>query len=246
MDAAIDTGQGYSNALCRVGAWSAGILFVYSLLTMAVLVWFGGAPETAQQCFELIQKNVAVALLRLDVLTVLVMPVFCFLYAGLYAALRRACRLLAVSSLAAATIGMTLVLANSSATSLVYLSHQYAAATTDARRTLLLAAGEAVISNDMWHGTAATMGGFLLQLAGVLICVAILRSVVFSKAIGYTGVIAHGLDLAHIVVGFFWPRVAVLALAIAGPLYLVWFPLVARRLSHLGQVPARAAASVGD
>ena len=91
------------------------------------------------------------------------------------------------------------------------------------------------MSTDMWHGTAAKMGGFLLQLAGVLISVAMLRTAVFSKVIGYSGLVAHGLDLAHIVIGFFLAKVAVVAMAIAGPLYLFWFPLVARRLQKLGQ-----------
>lgn len=102
-------------------------------------------------------------------------------------------------------------------------------------KRLLLAAGEAIISNDMWHGTAAKMGGILLQAAGVLISIAMLRTAVFSSVIAHTGLIAHGLDLAHIGIGFFAPKAAVVAMAIAGPLYLLWFPLVARRLRQLGQ-----------
>jgi hypothetical protein len=51
----------------------------------------------------------------------------------------------------------------------------------------LLAAGEAVISNDMWHGTAAKMGGVVLQLAGVLICLVMLRTAAFSKLTGIPG-----------------------------------------------------------
>lgn len=51
----------------------------------------------------------------------------------------------------------------------------------------------------------------------------------------YSGVVAHGLDLAHIVIGFFAPKAAVIAMAISGPLYLLWFPLVARRLYQLGR-----------
>jgi hypothetical protein len=87
----------------------------------------------------------------------------------------------------------------------------------------------------MWHGTAAKMGGLLLQLAGVL-SAAMLRTTVFSKMIGYSGLVAHGLDLLHIMISFLWPKLAVLAMAIAGPLYLVWFPLVARRLFQLAKV----------
>ncbi|HVN19379.1 MAG TPA: DUF4386 family protein, partial [Dongiaceae bacterium] len=204
-----------------------------------ILVFLGGAPATAQECFAMIQKNVVVAILRLDILTVLVMPVFCVMYAGFYAALRRECWFLALVSCASAMIGVGLILANASVTSLLYLADQYAAASSEARRMLLLAAGEAVISNDMWHGSAAKMGGLLLQSAGVLISIAMLRSTVFSKLIGYSGLVAHGLDLAHILLGFFWPKVAVLAMGVAGPLYLLWFPLVAKKLRELSraQIP---------
>ena len=232
---AIDKADDSWKAVSRVGAWAAIILLIYSLSTMVVLVVLGGAPVTARECFEMIQKNVGVALLRLDLLTILVMPVFCLLYAGFYAALRRECWLLAVVSVASAAVGVTLILANASVASLVYLSDQYAAATSDSRRMLLLAAGEAVISNDIWHGTAASIGGVLLQGAGVVISVAMLRTAVFSRVIGYCGVVAHGLDLSHILMGPFAPKSAIIAIAIAGPLYLVWFPLVARRLRQLGE-----------
>ena len=221
---------------CTLGAWAAVILLIYSLLTMLILLLLGVAPENAQTCFEMIQKNVAIALLRLDVLTVLVMPVFCVLYGGLYVAMRRECYVLAILSCASAVMGVTLILANASPASLLYLSDRYAAATTESQRATLLAAGEAVISTDMWHGTAAKMGGLLLQLAGVLISVSMLRTAVFNRVIGYSGLVAHGLDLLHIVIGFFAPRAAVLAMAVAGPLYLIWFPLVARRLFQLAEV----------
>ena len=230
-----DRVEAESNGLCRLGALAGVILLIYSLLTMVILILVGGQPATAQECFELIQKNLPIALLRLDILTIVAMPVFCLLYAGLYCALQEDCRLLAVISCASAFVGVTLVLSNASAFSLVYLRNQYTAATTEARKTLLLAAGEAVISVDMWHGSAAKIGGLLLQLAGVLISWAMLRTSVFSRGIAYLGLVTHGLDLAHILIGFFSPTAAVIAMAAAGPLYLFWLPLVARRLYQLGR-----------
>lgn len=235
MDRAASDTEVHAAAFYRLGAWAAVILLIYSLLTMLILVLLGAAPENAQACFEMIQRNVATALLRLDVLTVLVMPAFCVLYAGLFISMCRECYVLTILSCASAVMGVTLILANASPASLLYLSDQYVAATTESRRALLVAAGEAIISTDMWHGTAAKMGGLLLQLAGVTISVAMLRTAVFSKVIGYSGLVAHGLDLLHIVIGFFAPKVAVLTMAIGGPLYLVWFPLVARRLFQLAK-----------
>jgi hypothetical protein len=222
--------------LCRLGAVAALILLVYSVATMIVLAWLGGPPRTAQECFELMQRNLLTALFRLDVLTILVMPMFYFLYAGLFGAMHRSSLTLSALSTALAFVGVTLVLGSASVLSLLHLSNQYAAATTDARRTLLLAAGEAVMSTDMWHSTGAAMGGGLLQLAGVLISVAMLQSKVFNKLTGYLGIVTHGLDLAHILIGLFVPTGGVVLMVLAGPLYLVWLPLVGRRLHQLGRV----------
>jgi len=83
----------------------------------------------------------------------------------------------------------------------------------------------------MWHGTASFIGGLLLQSGTVLVSVVMLRSNVFSKTIAYIGIVAHGLDLAHILL----PSFGIVLMAVAGPLYLIWFPLVGRRLFQLGR-----------
>jgi len=182
-----------------------------------------------------LQNSRVVGLLRLDLLTVIVMPLYYLLFTGIYVALRRTNGAYTALATALAFIGVTLFLATPSVFSMVYLSDQYVAATTEAQKSLFLAAGEAIIASDMWHSTGAIMGGILLQSAGVLISVVMLQSKVFSKVTAYVGILTHGLDLAHILIGFFVPGVGVILMAIAGPLYLIWFPLVGRRLFQLGQ-----------
>jgi hypothetical protein len=48
------------------------------------------------------------------------------------------------------------------------------------------------------------------------------------------GILTHGLDLAHIALGPFSSAAAAVVIAIGGPFYLIWFPLVGRRLLRLG------------
>ena len=103
-------------------------------------------------------------------------------------------------------------------------------------RSLYLAAGEGLIASDMWHSTAALISGLFVQGAGVLISLAMLRSQVFSRVTAYLGIVIFGLDLLHILAGPFSPLVSFVLMATAGPLYLLWFPLVARRLYRLGRV----------
>ena len=83
------------------------------------------------------------------------------------------------------------------------------------------------------------MGGILLQSAGVFISVVMLQSKVFSRLTAYVGILTHGLDLAHILIGLFVPGVGVILMAVAGPLYLWWFPLVGRRLYQLGRIEGK-------
>ena len=46
----------------------------------------------------------------------------------------------------------------------------------------------------------------------------------------------HGIDLAHILGGLFLPVSGMILLAIAGPLYPVWFLLVGLRLLKLASI----------
>jgi len=219
--------------LYRWGAWAAVFLLIYSVITVLIVVSIGAAPATAQECFQIIQNNLWIGILRLDVLTVLAMPIFLFLYGVLCRALYRSNEALCVVSAACAFVGVTLVVSNASVLSMVQLSKQYAEATTEVRRAILLAAGESVMSIDMWHATSAVLGGILVQFAGVLICVAMVRAGVFSRLTGYLGIVTHGLDLAHILASLFLPVAGVVLMALAGPLYLFWLPLVGRKLYQL-------------
>ncbi len=221
--------------LCWTGGVAAWLLVAYSLATMVQLVVLGGQPATAAQAFSLLQNNRVQGLCRLDLPTVLAMPLYYLLFLGLFAALRRADRGHATLATVLAFAGVTLVLATPTGLSMLSLSDKYAAATTDETRNQLLAAGEAILATDLWHGTGAIVGGILVQSGAVLVSVVMLRSRVFSKTTAYVGIVTHGLDLLHAVVGPFVPFAGVVFMVIAGPLYLIWFPLVGRRLLQLGR-----------
>jgi hypothetical protein len=205
---------------------------------MIVLVVFGAAPGTAAECFAMLQDNRLVGLLRLDILTVFVYMPFCYLlYLGIYVALRRTSGAYATLATVLVFAGITLFLATPSALSMTVLSDKHAVATTEAQRSQLLAAGEAIMASDMWHGTGAFLGGMLLQSGAVLISIVMLsgRIRVFSNATAYVGILTHGLDLAHYIFLLLVPAIGTILVPIAGTLYLIWFPLVGLRLFQLGR-----------
>jgi hypothetical protein len=221
--------------LCKIGGVAAMILLAYSLVTMVVLIVIGGQPGTADEAFTLLKDNRLIALLRLDLLTVAVIPLYYLLFGGLCVALVRSHAAYTALAAVLAFSGITLFLSTPSVFSMVYLGDQYMAATTEVQRTLLLAAGEAILASDMWHSTGAIVGGILIQISALLVSVVMLQGKVFSRATAYVGILTHGLDLAHILVGLFAPVGGVVLMAVAGPLYLIWFPLVGLRLLQLGR-----------
>jgi hypothetical protein len=229
----IDETPGDLSPLCRIGGVAALLLIVYSLAMMVQMVVLGGQPASAAQAFDLLQHHRVVALLRLDLPTILVMPLYYLLFLGLYSALRKSDRTNTLLSTVLAFAGLTLVLSTPTALSLVPLSDRFAAATSDAARNQLLAAGEAIMAADIWHSTGAILGGVLVQCGAVLISVVMLRGGVFSKTTAWLGIVMHALDLGHIVGGQFVPVAGIVLMAIAGPLYPVWFFLVGRRLLKL-------------
>lgn len=222
------------NNLCKIGGVAALISAVCSLMTVIVVISLGGEPSTTKEYFTVLNNDRIVGILRLDFPSVVNVTQYYLIFFGFYAAFRRVHGAYAALATALAFVGVTLWLATHSAFSMIYLSDQFAVATTEAQKSQLLVAGEAVIASDMWHSTGALVGGILLQSATVLISVVMLRSNIFSKVIAYVGILTHSLDLAHIIIGIFAPGVGIILMAIAGPLYVIWFPLVGRRLLQLG------------
>lgn len=223
------------SSLCRLGGIASLLLMFYSLATMVQLVVLGGQPSSAAQAFNLLQHHRAVALLRLDLPTIAIMPFYYLLFLGLFAALRRTSYTNALLSTLLAFVGVTLVLATPTALSMVPLSDKFAAATSDAERSQLLAVGEALLATDIWHSTGAIVGGVLIQSGAILISLVMLRGNVFTKLTAWLGIVMHGLDLAHIVGGLILPVAGVVLMAIAGPLYPIWLILIGLRLLKLAK-----------
>ncbi len=223
------------NGLCRVGGIAALILIAYSVAMIVQLAVLGGQPGSAAEAFNLLQHNKIVGLLRLDLPTVFTLPLYYLLFLGLFGALYRTSRAQVILATCLAFVGVTLVLATPTALSMVPLSEKFAAASSEAARSQLLAAGEAILASDIWHSTGAILGGILAQCGAVLICAVMLQSRVFGKPTAYIGIVMHCIDLAHILFGLFLPAAGFVLLAVAGPLYPVWFFLVGRRLLKLAR-----------
>lgn len=226
-------------SLCRAGGIAALLLLLYSLATIVQVAVLGGQPGTAAEAFRLLQDHRVTGLLRLDLPTLLALPLYYLVFLGFFAALDRTNRAQVLLGTSLVFAGVTLVLATPGALSMLALSQKYAAATTEAARGQLLAAGEALLASDLWHGTGAFVGGILTQCGGILICSVMLRGAIFGRTTAYLGLLMFGLDLAHVALAPFVPLAGFFLMAAAGALYPIWFFLVGRRLLGLGRTSPR-------
>jgi len=227
-----ENGQNWKT-LYKIGGIASIIYLVYSLVTMVLMFTIGGQPASAQEAFAMLAENRLVGLLRLDMLTIFIVPLYYLIFLGTYAALKKTNGAVVLLATALTFVGVTLFLATPSVFAWLTLSDKFAAATSEAQKTLLLAAGEAILASDMWHSSSALIGGILLQTGALLVSLIMLRSQSFSKPTAWVGIVTHGLDLAHVLIIPLVPAVGVAIMFVAGPLYLVWFPFLARDFFRL-------------
>ena len=230
--------------LYRLGGVTALITSVLFFSDIVVLVTGVPMPGSASELFALMQGNRVAGILELfftDLIGLVLLIPFIF---GLYTVLRRANATYAALATVLAFIGIGIVLGTNSNYSLIYLSDQYAAASTEMQRSQILAAAESVFATSMWS-TGFLAAGLLVEGAMVVFSVLMLRSGTFSKWIAYVGILGHGLDFVHSVALLVLTLVVspTLASAVGGPLLavggtlqLIWYPLAALRLFQLGKV----------
>lgn len=230
-----DTNDSVFCSLCKAGGIASFVFIIYSLITIVILSVFGGQPSTASEAFSMLQTNRVLGLLRMDLLTVIFIPLYYLIFLAIFLALNGKRNAWSIIALISVFVGVTLFLATPSVFSMLNLSDKYATATSENQQNQLIAAGEAILASDMWHGTGAIFGGILIQFGALIFSILMLPGNVFSKLTAYVGIITHGLDFVHFFFLFFIPPVGVILLAIAGTLYLLWFPLIGVRLIQIGK-----------
>jgi hypothetical protein len=182
---------------------------------------------SAGDWFALFQKSALLGLLGFESLLVIYALLSVLVSVALFAALRPASPSLSAIFLVLSVIGSMAFVMARPALEMLYLSNQHAAATTEAQRAALLAAGEAMVA--VFHGTAFQVSYILGSITGLLIAAAMLRSDVFSRATAYLRIGSSVLDF-----GIYIPGIG-LFISLFSVLFLLAFNLlVGRRLLQLG------------
>lgn len=215
--------------LHKIGGVTA--LAVLVLIPIQMVVFFlWPLPNSVIGWFTLFQENALVGLLDMDLLLIIDYLLLIGVFSALWASLRRANESLMAIALILQLVATASYLASTVAFEMLSLSNQYATATTDAERSLFLAAGQAMLVT--WQGTAFDVSYVLSALAVLIVSAVMLRNHhnVFSKVTGYVGLSAGVLMLIPPTAGMIGVVFSLLSLV---PL-VIWLALVARRLLRLG------------
>lgn len=219
--------------LFRVGGYAAIVHLVAVAAVLVVELVLGPTPESAEAYFAIHERSRAEAVLRGDALLLLLVGAYLGTVPALYLALRRLHHSIVLFASGLIVIAVVNVFATESTFALLHLGNAFQAAADEATRVRLMAAADAVRAMDMWHGTAAYLGGIFAQGGGVALSLVMLRSRDFSRVTALSGLIANALDLGQHLVHPFVPGVGSVVQPVMGVFYVVWFPLLARDFFRL-------------
>ena len=216
-------------SLYKVGGVAA--LIVAVLTPIQVILFIGWPPPSSViGYFTLFQNSRLLGLLDLDLLMIFDEVLMVPLLLALYVALRRSSQSFMLIATTLGLIAVALYCVSREATfTMSALSDQYAAATTEAQRSIFLAAGQTMLA--IYNGTAFDTYYILGAVGGLITAAVMLRSNTFSKVTAYVGLVMSALMLVPPTAGMPGLLLSLLSLV---PMVL-WLILITRRLLKLGE-----------
>jgi hypothetical protein len=225
--------------LYKVGGTTVLITVVVALAEI-VIGFLPGVARLTQRTvtvidwFTLLQSHWFLGLRNLGLLNIIGAALLAPTFFAIYSALRRDNEAYGAFGTILFFVGVAVYLASNRAFSMLSLSGQYASATTDAQRSLLIAAGQAMLAEGQ------TRAGIpLIEFACLVISAVMLRGKVFSKATAYAGILGNVLLMVFEIILAFVPTSldAGMVIAVGGGLsIMIWYLLVGRRLLQLGHL----------
>lgn len=222
------------------GGIAALIVVCASLLDIIISILLGGdltaIPQSAIDRFAQFQSNRWLGLYYLDLLNMTTAIIMIPAFFALCAAHRHVNKVYSALTLILFSIGTAVFITNNTALPMLSLSGKYALATTDAQKTLLAAAGEAMIARGA-HGSPGAFLGFLLPIiASFMISWIMLKGGVFGRVTACLGITGSVLFMVYFILATFVPgieNVAMMFATLGGLLTIVWMILFAVRLLKL-------------
>lgn len=234
-------------SIYRLGGAAAVMAVLIAVAEIGITFLPGGQMSdgalSVVDWFRLFHTNWFMGLRNLGLLNIGFNVMELLIFFALYGAHRRMNQAYGALALILAVLGVAVFFATNRAFAMLALSSQYAAATTDAQRAVLEAAGQAMLSVGQSHTPGTFMAFVLSETAGLTISMVMLREHLFSRASAYAGIGGFGLLLIFEVVSSFipaWSGVAMVTAMLGGLLTMAWYSLIAWRLFQLGHLETAA------
>jgi|SRR5271157_541844 len=210
-----------------VAAIISEIVILLGLITYFIWPYAPGNQST-ESIFLLLQKNTLGGLISLDLFLLLGNIFSILLYLGLYVSLKQVNESYAFIALALGLIAAVLIIPARPLPELLSLSRSYASATSEATKSQLIAAGDALLAlfNGIGWFLNTLLGGLSLLISSLLM----LRSHVYGKATAIVGIVANA-----VACGFFIPVIGIFLLFLSLPGYMIWYIQLARRFFQMGR-----------
>jgi hypothetical protein len=215
--------------LYRIGFFACiAVPVSIALAVIAYFIWpYTPGFTSVAGILTLLHEDTFAGLVSLDLSVVILMPIMALHVLAIYAVLKQVSESYALLALVLGLMGIVLWLAARPLVEMVYLSDQYAAATTDSARNQYLAAGEAL--SALFNGTMWMLSQFLIAISYTIDALLMLRTSAFAKATAYVG-----LGIAVFGYGFWIPVIGPI-LSLLGTVFgIVWYVLMARDFFRLG------------
>jgi hypothetical protein len=232
--------------LYRIGGIAALICALMYIITLIVYIPANLAsppPATVLEWFMVFEDSPITGLFFLGLGDAAIMILWVPMSLALYVVLRKTNKTWTTIALALVFVGIAVFLATNTAFSMLSLSQEYAAASTEAEKSMLLAAGQVMLA--VTRGTGLYTGMELVWFAGLILSVVMLRSESFSKATAWVGTLGLGLLVVGIIGGAHYTSTgeytAIQGVIVAvqyvggGLLSLAWYIMVGLRLIKLGR-----------
>jgi hypothetical protein len=215
-----------------IAALVAALIFRRNLgAEVSLFTGMQAVPHSVVEWYALLQRSPITGLAFLSIFDLINYTLEGLIFLALGVTLWQAHKNSAALALASGLVGISISFASNHSFSMFSLSQQYAIATTEAQKSILLAAGQSLlITTDplaTWPATGTYVSLLLIALAGWLFSISLFPS---NRATAILGLMASGCDLAYCLTFALAPSLQVVWLASGGAFWMLWHLLVARIL----------------
>lgn len=174
-------------SLYKIAGFAAIVMLIIIPIQIAVFI-ITPIPDSIENWFSLFHNNWLLGLIHQDMLYIMNNILVAVMYLAFYFALRPKNESLMTAALLLGLMGISAYLASNKSFELLNISNLYYAASTEAQKSMLLAAGQALLSG--WQGTAFLVYYILNGITLILISYVMLKSTVFSRKTAVIGLIS--------------------------------------------------------